>query len=754
MHHSLRLLEVLFCLCTIYVTVGAANSSTTISVTGAYNTSTYFNSSTTTSRQTATFTNPPWPEDTVTHILPQSISDLIFPTAVPRRGIQPSNIRCGRWGLPQSQTNGRSPLGTIGKQGRGGAPRFPPFIGAPGYDVGTYGSNGASDSGSEGGNIDSGGNGNSNNVDQGHGSGYGDNNNGGGGFDTGFGGGGGGGGGGSRPTTLPWGSRTANNTDPYTNPPVTGVVRKYNFVIERAVMAPDGVERDVIVINGQFPGPTIEANWGDTIEVTVVNGITSPQEGTSLHWHGLLQKGTPYEDGVPGVTQCPIAPGQTFTYSFNADLYGTSWYHAHYSAQYAAGVFGAMIVHGPTNIDYDEDLGPVLLTDYYHGNYFDILEEVMGTDLSKVAPFSDNNLINGKGDFDCSLTSNSTKCTPGAGYSKFQFTKGKTYRLRLINGGAEGIQKFSIDNHQLKVIAYDFVPIVPYTTEIVTLGVGQRADIVVEATGTPTDAIWMRSVISNCSATHQPYGYAMIYYQNADINIKPNTTAWPDNTDGCANDDLSLTTPYFPITPPPTPATEVSIDINFGLNATGHLVWTMNNSTFRTCYNDPVLARAQQKGSSSTANGTAFVYPTEWNVFDFGNASTIRIIVNNLSPVAHPMHLHGHNMYVLDEGVGDWDGTVIRPDNPMRRDTQQLRPADPATGEPAYMVLQIDADNPGVWPFHCHIAWHVSGGLYVNILERPDDIPNIKSPDAVNALCQTWDDYTQLGPIDQIDSGL
>jgi len=68
----------------------------------------------------------------------------------------------------------------------------------------------------------------------------------------------------------------------------------------------------MILINNQFPAPTIEANWGDNIEVTVRNNITGPQEGTSLHWHGLLQKETPWMDGVPSISQCPIAPGSTF----------------------------------------------------------------------------------------------------------------------------------------------------------------------------------------------------------------------------------------------------------------------------------------------------------------------------------------------------------------------------------------------------------------------------------------------------------
>jgi FtsP/CotA-like multicopper oxidase with cupredoxin domain len=61
------------------------------------------------------------------------------------------------------------------------------------------------------------------------------------------------------------------------------------------------------------------------IEVTVDNALEN--EGTTMHWHGLTQKDTPWMDGVPTVGQCPIAPGKTFTYRFRADQYGSSWYH-------------------------------------------------------------------------------------------------------------------------------------------------------------------------------------------------------------------------------------------------------------------------------------------------------------------------------------------------------------------------------------------------------------------------------------------
>ena len=164
------------------------------------------------------------------------------------------------------------------------------------------------------------------------------------------------------PGGFPWGSRTDTNTNPYTGYPNTGVTRNYDFTISRGIIAPDGYQREVLLVNGAFPGPTIESNWGDKIIVTVHNNITGPAEGTSIHWHGFLQINTPWEDGVPGVTQCPIAPGSSYSYEFVASLYGTSWYHSHYSAQYSGGIAGPIVVYGPSQSKYDIDLGPITLT--------------------------------------------------------------------------------------------------------------------------------------------------------------------------------------------------------------------------------------------------------------------------------------------------------------------------------------------------------------------------------------------------------
>ena len=79
--------------------------------------------------------------------------------------------------------------------------------------------------------------------------------------------------------------------------------------------------------------------------------------GTSIHFHGVRQLASCGSDGVPGITQCPIAPGQSFTYTFIASQYGTSWYHSHFSSQYGDGVVGPIVFNGPASANYDIDLG-------------------------------------------------------------------------------------------------------------------------------------------------------------------------------------------------------------------------------------------------------------------------------------------------------------------------------------------------------------------------------------------------------------
>jgi hypothetical protein len=109
--------------------------------------------------------------------------------------------------------------------------------------------------------------------------------------------------------------------------PDTGVTRKYHFEITNGTVAPDGIPRLTLLINGQYMGPTIFADWGDVVEVTVVNKLQN--NGTGIHWHGIRQWNNCWADGVPGMTECPIAPGHSKIYRWQATQYGTAWYHSH-----------------------------------------------------------------------------------------------------------------------------------------------------------------------------------------------------------------------------------------------------------------------------------------------------------------------------------------------------------------------------------------------------------------------------------------
>lgn len=250
----------------------------------------------------------------------------------------------------------------------------------------------------------------------------------------------------------------------------------------------------------------------------------------------------------------------------------------------------------------------------------------------------------------------------------------------------------------------------------------------------------MRANISTlCSASNQPNALAAIYYEKSDTTKAPKSTAWNVPDPGtCANDDLVKTVPTYKI-PVNTPDTTINMDIGSFVNETGSFLWTLGGTSMRANLNQPILPLAQAGN---------FSYPKEWNVVNFGTNGTIRVVVNNPTPAAHPMHLHGHNMQILSEGSGNWDGTtVVNPTNPQRRDVQMVR----ANG---HFVMQYQSDNPGVWPFHCHIAWHISGGLYASFLEQPKGITERQIPMVIKQTCDNWNAYTAKKAPLIIDSGV
>lgn len=133
-----------------------------------------------------------------------------------------------------------------------------------------------------------------------------------------------------------------------------------------------------MITQGEFPGPLIEARSGDELVIEVHNGLQT--EDTAIHWHGLEMRGTNEMDGVTGLTQSPISPGESFVYRFkiSEDQAGTFWYHAHSELQRADGLYGALIVYEasaaiPEKLQYEEDIA-LMIGDWYHRSASQVLE--------------------------------------------------------------------------------------------------------------------------------------------------------------------------------------------------------------------------------------------------------------------------------------------------------------------------------------------------------------------------------------------
>ncbi|KAJ6105299.1 hypothetical protein N7523_010109 [Penicillium sp. IBT 18751x] len=192
----------------------------------------------------------------------------------------------------------------------------------------------------------------------------------------------------------------------------------------------DGFPREVYLINGQQPGPTIEVDEGDDVEVFVKNEL--PVNST-IHWHGVLQRGTPDMDGVPGVTQYPIPPGGNFTYRFSVENeYGFYWYHSHFRAYYNDAVRGPLVIRPAASrrrpfeelaednaerdkmLQAEKDAVPVLLNDWTHDLSDTIFERYLQT--GAFPGCVDSILANGFGRVEC-LPKSMLDAGPGLGLS-------------------------------------------------------------------------------------------------------------------------------------------------------------------------------------------------------------------------------------------------------------------------------------------------------------------------------------------------
>ncbi|KAI9641845.1 hypothetical protein NHQ30_009712 [Ciborinia camelliae] len=523
-----------------------------------------------------------------------------------------------------------------------------------------------------------------------------------------------------------WGGGFDISTNYYDKVPDTGNTVEIWLELVNTTAALDGVERVVLTVNGTFPGPTIIANWGDTVIVHLYNGLQN--NGTGLHFHGIRQNYTNMMDGVPSVTQCPTAPGESITYTWRAVQYGSTWYHSHYSLQAWEGVLGGIIINGPATANYDVDAGIMMLNDWTHATS----SQTYLSAETDGPPTLDNGLINGTNVY-------------GDLGARFNMTveAGKSYRIRLVNGAIDSHFKFMIDNHNLTVIAMDLVPIVPYSTQVLAMGMGQRYDIIVTASESSGN-FWIRAIPQNFCSNNVNADNIKGIFKYLSSNATEPSTAEPSTTaysydDNCDDEDLSNLVPYFSLDAS-ADAVADDFEVSVGFNSAGLFKWYMEATTFVSHWDYPTLEAIVDDNTTWTTSEHVIQVDTanEWVYF----------IIETAMGVPHPIHLHGHDFYILGQGTGTYsNSTTLSLKNPPRRDVAML----PASG---YLVIAFYTDNPGVWLMHCHIGWHTSEGFALQIVERMSEIPALVDNSTLTSNCDAWDSYFTADDLVQDDSGV
>ncbi|XMA14740.1 hypothetical protein WAI453_007531 [Rhynchosporium graminicola] len=537
-----------------------------------------------------------------------------------------------------------------------------------------------------------------------------------------------------------WGNYSID-TDWYETFPETGVTREYWLSVTNTTMALDGYNREqVLSFNGSVPGPLIWGDWGDSIIIHVTNNMKD--NGTAIHWHGMRQLGTGEYDGVPGVTQCPIAPGETYTYKFNATQYGSTWYHSHSITQYSDGLQGPLIINGPATADYDEDLGMLHLLDWSHTP----ISALWTTARILRPPALSGGLINGTNTFNCT-GSTDVNCVGGGEKWETVFEAGKKYRIRLLNSATNGHFQFSIDGHSLTVIGMDLVPIVPYKADSIEVSMGQRYDIIVEANATPND-YWLRAGWkTRCAINSNPQDITGIVRYSSHSSSDPTSTSTVNiSATNCGDEPLENLVPHLPVNVGSFSSSGV-VQENISFVAGNVFTWTLNNSSLLIDWENPTLLRILDGES---------IFPTEYNVvpIEITAADPIWaiIIIQDVANIVagHPFHFHGHDFIVIGQDVGIFDVKTSKVNliNAPRRDVATV----PRSG---YLAIAFKKDNPGSWLMHCHIAWHASQGFALQVVESESRISAaIADKRILTDTCAAWNKYSAHAPWPMDDSGI
>jgi FtsP/CotA-like multicopper oxidase with cupredoxin domain len=318
----------------------------------------------------------------------------------------------------------------------------------------------------------------------------------------------------------------------------------------------------------------------------------------------------------------------------------------------------------------------------------------------------------------------------------------KKYLLRIISSSIQATWKFQIDGHRFKVIAADFVPINPYETTVLNVNIGQRYDIVFETDQTPGN-YWMRSDNQEtCGSIRQGKDIkAIVHYEGTDL-VKPSSTPYA-YFEQCVDESLADLVPIVPFSVGAA-ADRVNERIFIAPYAPVNpnvFRWTLSDAFFQTEWSNPSLGGIISTGEVPYTGNLVIEAPKlgEW----------IYIIIDSVLPVPHPIHLHGHDFFIVAQGPGLYNSDIpLNLNNPPRRDVALM----PGSG---HLVIAYLADNPGVWLLHCHLGWHNAMGFALQIVEGLDDINDtIADPGQFDRTCRNWKAHASPLGIVAHDAGV
>lgn len=520
----------------------------------------------------------------------------------------------------------------------------------------------------------------------------------------------------------------------------------YNLEVTYGLWSADCVSKQIFLINGQYPGPDITATEGDTVVVNVKNSLAHDE--LVIHWHGIPQVGTPYNDGNAAVTQCPIGTGEVYSYRFLVPKAGTFMYHGHLGLQRSGGLYGKLVVYEhprrPFPYKYDGEIS-IILNDWWHQS---IDQQAAGLDH---LPFifvgePQSLLFDGRGKYDCSRiptidppnTVDELSCnasSPQCARATYTVEQGKTYRVRVSSVASLSMLNLVFENHSMEVVQADSNLLKPFTVDQLDIFSGQTVEFLLKA-DQPAGNYWVSTSVRG-RLPKTPQGLAVLSYAGVTpgdpISTPPLSPIWNDTASSL--EQVKLYKSLKKQSVPKNVATRLIL-VGTQNKIAGKIRWAVNNvSTLHT--STPLLQAVQQPLNKINSLGLydsrpapgrpayAFDYtkpPPNPNatygtrLYSFRRGAVVDVILQNSNTLTvnnseyHPWHLHGHSYWVLGNGSGTFD-PVADPKtfnlvDPPYRNTQPVLPY-------SWLALRFVANNVGVWTLHCHVLSHQYLGMFV-----------------------------------------